>query len=55
MLNNCSTSFAPWFVIPADRKWVRNAAIAHIVKETLDEMDPKYPEAPWKPGDFTLE
>ena len=41
-------------LIPADRKWVRNAAIAAIVKETLEEMDPRYPKVSWKPGDFTL-
>lgn len=54
MLERCSTSWAPWHVIPADRKWVRNAAIASIVKATLEEMDPRYPEVPWKPGDFTV-
>ncbi|HUR43266.1 MAG TPA: polyphosphate kinase 2 family protein, partial [Aestuariivirga sp.] len=46
----CSTVHAPWYVIPADRKWVRNAAIARIVRETLEEMNPRYP-APkdWDP------
>jgi PPK2 family polyphosphate:nucleotide phosphotransferase len=55
MLNRCSTEWAPWHVIPADRKWVRNAAIATIVKATLEEMDPQYPEVSWKPGDFKIE
>jgi PPK2 family polyphosphate:nucleotide phosphotransferase len=54
MLRRCSTHHAPWHVIPADRKWVRNAAIASIVKATLEEMDPQYPKAPWKPSDFTI-
>lgn len=54
MLNRCSTQHAPWHVIPADRKWVRNAAIASIVKATLDEMDPQYPKVAWNPGDFTI-
>ena len=44
MLESCSTAWAPWHVIPADRKWARNAAIAAIVRETLEEMDPQYPE-----------
>ncbi len=50
MLNRCSTEHAPWHVIPADRNWVRNAAIARIVRETLEEMSPQYP-APkgWDP------
>jgi PPK2 family polyphosphate:nucleotide phosphotransferase len=54
MLRRCSTEHAPWHVIPADRKWVRNAAIASIVKVTLEEMDPQYPKVDWKPGDFTI-
>jgi len=54
MLHRCSTSWAPWHVIPADRKWVRNAAIASIVKETLEEMNPRYPRAAWKPGEFMI-
>lgn len=34
-----STEEAPWYVIPANRKWFRNLAIARIVTETLEEMD----------------
>jgi PPK2 family polyphosphate:nucleotide phosphotransferase len=54
MLNRCSTPWAPWYVIPANRKWVRNAAIARIVKGTLEAMDPQYPKPSWKPGEFTI-
>ena len=39
----CSTEHAPWHIIPADRNWVRNAAIARIVREALEEMNPQYP------------
>jgi PPK2 family polyphosphate:nucleotide phosphotransferase len=50
MVARCSTPHAPWHVIPADRNWVRNAAVARIVRETLEEMDPKYPEPKdWDP------
>jgi PPK2 family polyphosphate:nucleotide phosphotransferase len=55
MLERCSTPHAPWHVIPADRKWVRNAVIARIVRETLDEMDPTYPEPGWRPDQFVIE
>jgi hypothetical protein len=41
-------------VIPADRKWARNAAIAQIVRATLEGMDPQYPKAEWKPGTYTV-
>ncbi len=43
-LTRCSTKHAPWHIIPADRNWVRNGAIARIVREKLEEMDPKFPE-----------
>ncbi len=42
-LTNCSTDYAPWYVIPADRKWHRDWLLAHMVAETLREMDPHYP------------
>ena len=40
----CSTRWAPWHVIPADRKWYRNYAVAQIVLETLEKMKLRYPE-----------
>jgi PPK2 family polyphosphate:nucleotide phosphotransferase len=42
-VSRCSTDVAPWHIIPADRNWARNAAIARIVRETLEEMNPQYP------------
>lgn len=39
----CSTPTAPWYVIPSNKKWFRNWAVAQIVAESLDEMNPKYP------------
>ena len=49
-VSRCSTDAAPWHIIPADRNWARNGAIARIVRETLEEMNPQYP-APqgWDP------
>ena len=50
-LSRCSTAHAPWHVIPADRNWVRNAAVARIVRQTLEEMNPLYPEPKgWDPA-----
>jgi PPK2 family polyphosphate:nucleotide phosphotransferase len=53
-LSRCSTEHAPWHIVPADRKWARNAIIAAIVRDTLETMDPRYPKMPWKPTDFTI-
>jgi PPK2 family polyphosphate:nucleotide phosphotransferase len=54
MLERCSTKWAPWYVIPADHKWARNAAISAIVRETLEAMDPRYPKPSWNPKDFKV-
>jgi PPK2 family polyphosphate:nucleotide phosphotransferase len=43
LLNRCTTEWAPWYVIPADRKWYRNLAIARILMHTLRELNPEYP------------
>lgn len=40
-----STDVAPWFVVPADRKWYRNLVVARIVIEALESMDLSYPIA----------
>lgn len=43
-LTKTSTAWAPWYVVPADRKWARNAAVASLLVETLRELDPQFPE-----------
>jgi PPK2 family polyphosphate:nucleotide phosphotransferase len=43
-LTATSTEVAPWYVIPADRKWVRNVAVATLLVETLRRLDPRFPE-----------
>ncbi|KAB2917030.1 MAG: polyphosphate kinase 2 family protein [Hyphomicrobiaceae bacterium] len=55
MLHRCSTPWAPWHVVPADRKWARNAAVAAIVRETLEAMNPDYPRPDWNPKDFKVD
>jgi PPK2 family polyphosphate:nucleotide phosphotransferase len=42
-ITETTTDAAPWFVIPADRNWVRNLAVARILLETLERLDPKVP------------
>jgi PPK2 family polyphosphate:nucleotide phosphotransferase len=47
VLSRCSTEHAPWYVIPANRKWFRNMAISQIILDTLEEMDMQYPACPY--------
>jgi PPK2 family polyphosphate:nucleotide phosphotransferase len=44
-LRSTDTDAAPWYVIPSDRKWYRNWAVAAILAETLDDFQPQYPPA----------
>jgi PPK2 family polyphosphate:nucleotide phosphotransferase len=42
-IERTNTDHAPWLVVPADRKWYRNLAVAGILRETLLRMDPSWP------------
>ena len=44
-INNCSTECAPWYVVPANKKWYRNLVIARTIADTLEAMDPQFPSA----------
>ena len=44
VLERCSTSAAPWYVVPADHKSYRNWAVAELLRETLAELDPQLPQ-----------
>lgn len=44
-LTETSTDDAPWYVVPADRKWVRNRIVARILRHHLEQIDPQYPPA----------
>ncbi len=42
-LSKCSTATAPWYVIPANRKWFRNLTVATILADTIAGLQPEYP------------
>jgi PPK2 family polyphosphate:nucleotide phosphotransferase len=43
-IEETSTDYAPWYVVPADRKWYRNLVVSHLMIQALEEMNPQYPE-----------
>ncbi|MCE7082264.1 PPK2 family polyphosphate kinase [Streptomyces sp. ST2-7A] len=49
-MERCSSEAAPWYLVPADRKWYRNWAVGRLLLEHLREIDPRYPAA-----DFDLD
>ncbi len=54
-LSKTSTERAPWYVIPANRKWFRDLAIATVLRETLTDLDPAYPPAADLPENLVVE
>lgn len=43
MLNQTTTEYAPWYVIPSNQKWYRNLALMKVIVGTLRKLDPQYP------------
>ncbi len=44
MLEKCNTAHAPWYIVPSDHKKYRNWAVGELLRETLTELDPQYPD-----------
>jgi len=44
-ISRCNAAHAPWYIVPADRKWHRNLVVSRILRKTLEKMAPKYPPA----------
>ncbi|MEZ4640879.1 MAG: polyphosphate kinase 2 family protein, partial [Caldilineaceae bacterium] len=45
VLNRTSTEWAPWYIVPADRKWYRNLVISEVLVKTLEDLNLHYPES----------
>jgi polyphosphate kinase 2 (PPK2 family) len=55
VLSRTSTEAAPWYIVPANRKWYRNAVIANIVRSTLAKLELKFPAPAWDLTGVTVE
>ena len=55
VVNRCSTPWAPWHVIPANRNWYRDHLIANIVVEKLESLNLKWPKAKEDLSQITIE
>lgn len=54
VFEKCSTKDAPWYIIPANRKWYRNVLIAQILIETLESMKLSYPKIDYDPSSIVI-
>jgi PPK2 family polyphosphate:nucleotide phosphotransferase len=43
-ISKCSTPYAPWYVIPANKKWYRNLVVARTIADTIDALNPQFPK-----------
>lgn len=53
-LTRCNTIFAPWHIVPANRKWYRNIVVSRLLLDALKQMDPAYPPAVKNIEDYTI-
>jgi polyphosphate kinase 2 (PPK2 family) len=44
-IHRTSTEHAPWYVVPADRKWYRNLVVAQTIVQAVERLAPTYPQA----------
>ena len=43
-INKCTTADAPWYVIPANKKWFRNVAVSEVIVEAMEAMKMHFPK-----------
>ena len=55
LMERTSTEAAPWYVIPADRKWYRNLVVARIMVDTLCGLNMDFPKPDWDPATVVIE
>jgi PPK2 family polyphosphate:nucleotide phosphotransferase len=54
VMTQTSTTEAPWYIVPSDRKWYRNLCVARIMADTLKKLDMKYPTITWDPKSIEI-
>lgn len=55
LLSKTSTEHAPWYVVPANRKWYRNLCVARIMVDTMKRLNMKLPTVDWDPKKIIVE
>jgi PPK2 family polyphosphate:nucleotide phosphotransferase len=55
LLSKTSTGHAPWYVVPANRKWYRNLCVARIMVDTMKKLNMKLPKVDWDPSKIVVE
>ena len=53
-LARCSTDYAPWYVVPAEKRWFRNLVVAGLVVRELESMNPGFPKPDFDPASIEI-
>jgi PPK2 family polyphosphate:nucleotide phosphotransferase len=53
-ISKTSTDWAPWYVVPANRKWYRNLVVGTVIIETLEDLNMRYPEPEFDPAEIKI-
>ena len=48
-ISRCSTAVAPWYVVPADRKWFRDFAVSQLLRQELEQLPLRWPSPDFDP------
>jgi PPK2 family polyphosphate:nucleotide phosphotransferase len=54
VISKTSTELAPWYIVPADRKWYRNLCVARIMLDTLKKLKMEFPPINWDPTSIQI-
>lgn len=54
-ISRCSTEGAPWYVIPADRKWFRDFAVSQVLRQELERLPLRWPKPEFDPKTIRIE
>jgi len=53
--NRCSTDDAPWYIVPAEKRWYRDAVVSQLLADVLQDINPQYPDPEFDREKFTPE
>ena len=54
-ISQTSTKWAPWYIVPANRKWYRNLVVGTVIADTLSGLKMQHPEATFDPAEIEIE
>ena len=54
-ISRTSTEWAPWYIVPANRKWYRNLVVGTVIVDTLQGLNMRYPEPDFDPAEIEID